>query len=206
MQISIITASHRPLSQSLKIANYLDQNLKQINSEIVTNVIDLQAFNLPFFNFEALKNSQILETWNSIEKKLTESDGFIFVSPEYGGMATPILKNFFLYCSSKAKPLAHKSALLVGVSSARGGAFVISDLRSSSYKNTFVNYIPDQLIIRECESILNDNILNPENKTDYYIKQRVDYTLKILLEYAKISKQILDLGLIDLQTYGNGMG
>jgi NAD(P)H-dependent FMN reductase len=37
------------------------------------------------------------QTWGSISDKLNQSDGFILVVPEYGGMATPAAKNFFYY-------------------------------------------------------------------------------------------------------------
>ena len=67
-------------------------------------------------------------------------------------MAPAGLKNFFLLAGST---LAHKPAMIVGVSSGRGGRYPIAELRSSSYKNTKVVYVPDHLYIDKCEDMLN---------------------------------------------------
>ena len=64
-------------------------------------------------------------------------------------MATPIAKNFFLICNKGE--LAHKPGLIVSISSGNGGAYPVSELRSSSYKNTHIMWIPEQIIIRNVE-------------------------------------------------------
>ena len=62
------------------------------------------------------------------------------------------LKNFFL-CFGRNE-LAHKPGLIVGVSSADGGVYPVAELRMSSYKNSRICYIPEQLIVRNVESVL----------------------------------------------------
>jgi len=56
-------------------------------------------------------------------------------------MAPAGLKNFFLYAGNTA--LAHKPAYLVGISASRGGSYPIAELRMSSYKNSYLCYIPN---------------------------------------------------------------
>ena len=81
-----------------------------------------------------------LKFWNvefgNISDSLSSSDGFIIVVPEYGGMATPNAKNFFLLFNNGE--LFHKPGLIISISSGTGGAYPISELRSSSYKNSHI--------------------------------------------------------------------
>ena len=65
--------------------------------------------------------------------------------PEYGGMATPNSKTFLVFNNGE---LFHKPGLIISVSSGTGGAYPISELRSSSYKNSHIMWIPEHIIIR----------------------------------------------------------
>ena len=203
MKITIISSSHQLSSQSLKVSNYFAQTINNLK-ECTASVIDLAEINLPFFNFVNLSNQGTKAIWENISSELATSDGYVIVSPEYGGMATPILKNFFLYVSGK-KEMAFKPAIIVGVSSGRGGAYVISDLRSNSYKNCMINYLPEHIIVRECNAVLNDDVLNPENKGDYYLKQRINYAINLLLKHAEANQLVINSNVIDTITYPNGM-
>ena len=138
------------------------------------------------------------DTWNSISDNLNKSDGFILVVPEYGGMATPAAKNIFLLCGNSE--FAHKPGLIVSVSSGNGGAYPISELRMSSYKNTHIMWIPENIIIRNVEQFNpgahGDNI--PE-----WLDKRIDYVLKLLLAYAFNMKPLREI--INRKDFGNGM-
>ena len=50
------------------------------------------------------------------------------------------LLNIFLLCGNGE--FSHKPGLIVSVSSGNGGAYPIAELRSSSYKNTHIMWIP----------------------------------------------------------------
>ena len=138
------------------------------------------------------------ETWNSISKNLESSDGFILVVPEYGGMATPAAKNIFLLCGNGE--FSHKPGLIVSVSSGNGGAYPIAELRSSSYKNTHIMWIPENIIIRNVEEF------NPgshgKNIPDW-LDDRIDYVLNLLLAYASNMKPLRTI--INRKDFGNGM-
>lgn len=94
-------------------------------------------------------------------------------------MACPALKNFFLYAG--LGELGHKPALLVGVSAGLGGAYPIAELRASSYKNSRIMYLPEQLIIRNVESMLNSE--EPSDENDSRIRARADWALQIFGQY-----------------------
>jgi NAD(P)H-dependent FMN reductase len=199
MKISIISASHRINSQSKKISGFLQNNLSNIDSKLNTFILDLADAALPLWSPEKKDRNGIWgETWNSISSNLNESDGFVLVVPEYGGMATPSAKNIFLLCGNGE--LAHKPGLIVSVSSGNGGAYPISELRSSSYKNTHIMWIPENIIIRNVEEF------NPgahgKNIPDW-IDNRIDYVLKLFLSYALNMKPIREI--VNRKDFGNGM-
>ena len=199
MKISIISASHRINSQSKKISSFIKDNLFKIASKLDTNILDLADAGLPLWSPEKKDGKGIWgENWNSISVNLNESDGFILVVPEYGGMATPAAKNIFLLCGNGE--FAHKPGLIVSISSGTGGAYPISELRSSSYKNTHLMWIPENIIIRNVEEF------NPgahgEN-IPHWLDNRIDYVLKLLLTYASNMKPIRDI--VNRKDFGNGM-
>ena len=199
MKISIISASHRIGSQSKKISDMLHNNLLNNKSGLEIYFLDLAEASLPLWS-PYKKNGKGVwgEIWSSISDKLLQSDGFIFVVPEYGGMATQAAKNFFLLCGNGE--LSHKPGLIVSVSSGNGGAYPITELRSSSYKNTHIMWIPENIIIRNVEEF------NPGNHGDNipeWLDDRIDYVLKLLLVYASNMKPLREL--INRKDFGNGM-
>ena len=199
MKISIIATSHRQKSQSQRISNILQLILNRLNTNLDLFSLDLGETNLPLWTPDKKNGDGIGgNTWKIISKNLNESDGFIFVVPEYGGMATPSAKNLFSLCGEGE--LTHKPGLIVSVSSGAGGAYPIADLRSFSYKNTHIMWIPENIIIRNVEQY------NPGfhgTSIPEWLDRRVNYTLKLLLEYA-LNMQPLR-GLINRKDFGNGM-
>jgi len=189
MKITIVSGSHRKKSQSLKISNFLKERLIKLNMSSEINLIDLAEQEIPFWNELVWDNN---ESWNSIwtpiNDELKTSDGFIFVSPDWGGMVPAKLKNFFLLCSSKS--LGNKPGLLVSVSAGMGGCYPITELRTSSYKNTKICYLPEHLIIRNCNNVLNENIRDTLSEEDKNIRDRIDYTLGILQQYSLAFRSI----------------
>ena len=199
MKISIISASHRTNSQSKKISDILHNNLLNIKSDLDIYDLDLAQKSLPLWSPDKKKGEGVWgNTWNLISDNLNKSDSFILVVPEYGGMATPASKNIFLLCGNGE--LAHKPGLIVSVSSGNGGAYPISELRSSSYKNTHIMWIPENIVIRNVEEF------NPGAHGDNipkWLDNRIDYVLKLLLAYASNMKPIREI--INRKDFGNGM-
>ena len=199
MKISIISASHRTNSQSKKISDILHNNLLKIKSDLDMYDLDLADKSLPLWSPDKKKGKGVWgDAWNSISDNLIKSDGFILVVPEYGGMATPAAKNIFLLCGNGE--FAHKPGLIVSVSSGNGGAYPISELRMSSYKNTHIMWIPENIIIRNVEEF------NPGahgNNIPEWLDDRIDYVLKLLLAYASNMKPLREI--VNRKDFGNGM-
>ena len=199
MKISIISASHRVNSQSKRISNLLHNNLLDINSRLEIFYLDLADASLPLWSTDKKNGIGVWgETWNSISDNFNKSDGFVLVVPEYGGMATPAAKNFFLLCGNGE--LSHKPGLIVSVSSGNGGAYPIAELRSSSYKNTHIMWIPENIIIRNVEEF---NPGNHRENIPTWLDERINYVLKLLLAYVSNMKPLREL--INRKDFGNGM-
>ncbi len=199
MQISIISASHRKKSQSQRVANIIISIISEIDNNVKTHNLCLANSGVSLWTQEKNnKNSAWKNSWLKTSNSLQKSLGYILVVPEYGGMATPQAKNFFLLCSNGE--LAHKPGLIVSVSSGNGGAYPISELRSSSYKNTHIMWIPENIIIRNVEEF------RPGNHGDSipeWIDDRIEYVLKLFLVYASSMKPLREI--INRKDFGNGM-
>lgn len=122
MNIRIIQGSTCPHSKSREVADYLARRLTALGSD--NGIIDLHEQCLPLF--DASEEGQWSELWSGISRELSESDGFIFVSPEWDGMMSVGLHNFLHYTE---KELADKPVLVVGVSSGRGGRYPLQQMR-----------------------------------------------------------------------------
>lgn len=203
LKIAIISGSHREASQSLKVANYATEWIGRNLPHVKTSRISLENNPLPLWD-EGVWNNETkwTELWSNISGELGSSDGFVVVTPEWGGMAPSGLKNFFLLC--KPEEIGHKPALIVSVSSGMGGSYPVAELRMSSYKNNRLCYIPEHLIIRNVGECLND-FDKEAGDNDRYIRYRIAHCLKLLQQYAIALKSVRQSGVIDYNKFPFGM-
>lgn len=197
LNIVLVAGSGRSNSQSGKVARFLRQRLIQLGqtSEESSGVIDLGLAPLPLWP------SEDSGPWSLYSQQLKDADALVIVAPEWNGMACPAIKNFFIY-ASKAE-LAHKPGLLVGVSSGIGGAYPISELRASSYKNCRLCYLPEHLIVRQVEQRL--NMPQAASEDDQRLRARIDYALDILTKYAIALKPVREAIDMSDAAFANGM-
>jgi azobenzene reductase len=196
----IINGSHRQTAQSRKVALYLAEAWKKLNPANESDVIHLTGNPLPLWDDDAWTGkSERNKMWEPYGARLAKAEVMTVVSPEWHGMAPSGLKNFFLYWSTKE--VGHKPALIVTVSASRGGAYPVNELRTSGYKNAHVLYIPDHVIVREAEKML-----NPESSgnDDDYLRRRIDFSLKILGDYGKAMTPVRQ-GITYPKEFVNGM-
>ena len=187
MKITIICGSQRINSESLRISQYIQE---LISKKVDVYLLDLADSDFPrLHSYQATNDESWRLRWADTSQELADSDGFIIVSPEWNGGATPTVKNFFLLCSNFE--LCHKPALIVTTSSGHGGANVVTELRGFTYKNTNINYIPEHIIIRDCSNICRDhNIVATDSKADIYIKKRLIFATDLLINYSTCLKPL----------------
>ena len=205
MQISIISGSHRKPSQSRKVAGAIERMLLAMGVCERTWLLDLGDGPLPLWEEAIWSDDPVWrERLAPLRAELMRSEALVIVSPEWGGMAPAGLKNFFLMWGKQGE-VAHKPALLVGVSSEDGGAYSLAELRMSSYKNNRICYIPEQLIVRRVESVLNEDPGENDAERDAALRARMGYALTILGEYSRALVAVRASGACDLSVYGGGM-
>jgi NAD(P)H-dependent FMN reductase len=203
VNICIISGSHRNPSQSEKVARHIEKTLQQ-EQGVETWLYTLADNPLPLWDQSLWEDNP---DWNErlapIREQLASSDGFVIVSPEWHGQVPSGLKNFFLLFNRFE--LGHKPALIVAVSSADGGAYPVAELRMSSYKNNRICYIPEQLIVRNVEKVLNDNAEDNDQAADSYFRERISWSLGILKAYADAMKPMRETAQLHHDKFGNGM-
>ncbi len=206
MKITIVSGSHRPESeaQSLKVARFVERTLRERSLCDETWLFSLSGNPLPLWDQGIWDGDPAWqERLAPISAGLASSDGFVVVSPEWHGMVPAGLKNFFLLWTRGE--LAHKPALIVTVSSGMGGAYPVAELRMSSYKNNRLCYIPEHVIVRDVERVLNDDPAANDPEADAYLRGRIAWALGILREYALALRGVRASGAVETTEYRFGM-
>ena len=204
MKIAIISGSHRINSQSEKVSRLIEKMLSDKEQNPATWLYTLTDNPLPLWE-EGIwdKDPAWEERLNPIRKELQSCDGLVVVSPEWHGQVPAGLKNFFLMINRF--DVGHKPAMIVTVSNGDGGAYPVAELRMSSYKNNRLCYIPEHVIVRNVESVLNDDPSKNNESADTYFRERIDWTLDVLLAYAGALKPVRESGVTLSSKFGNGM-
>lgn len=204
MKITIVSGSHRLNSQSRKVADHIEATLLDENICDETEIYSLEGNPLPLWDQGIWEGEEKWETLLApLRNTLQQSDAFVIVAPEWHGQVPAGLKNFFLIAGKNE--VGHKPALIVTVSSADGGAYPVAELRMSSYKNNRICYIPEQVIIRNVESVLNANTEENNADADGYFRERISWSLQILQAYAEAMKPIRTSGITNNDKFDFGM-
>ena len=201
MKIVIISGSHRAESESARVASFLADKLRRHWDDAV-HLRDLGTDPLPLWDEGVwARTAEWEEHLAPLVRELEAADAIVVVTPEWGGMATPAIKNFLLLCPSAA--VGHKPALLVTVSHSRGGAYPVAELRMSGYKNNHLCFIPEHIIVRDAADALQEGA--PSDDSDAYLRGRVEYALALLREYGRALKGVRQSGVIDRARFPYGM-
>jgi NAD(P)H-dependent FMN reductase len=202
MRFFILSGSHRQEAQTLKVAQYVQSVLMREHPGAETHLFSLSGNPLPLWDEASGGAPDAL--WDPISAELQAADALVILTPEWGGMATPGVKNFLLNCT--ATEIGHKPGLIITVSASRGGSYPVAELRMSGTKNNRLCWIPEHVIIHHAEQNLNSPDNSPDlGKEDAMQRQRLRYALKVLAEYGQALKQVRASGVIDHKTFRSGM-
>lgn len=202
-EIVVIAGSHRRHSQSRKVAQRIGDYLESKPGVASIWIMDMAELALPMWDEGVRERGGDWDrTWAPLSRRLHAASAVVVVAPEWGGMVPAALKNFFLLCENHE--LAHKAGLIVAVTAGASGGYPVTELRMSSYKNTRLCYVPDHVIVRGVETVLNTPG-EPEHDEDRRVRERLHYTLDVFLLYAAALNAVRDHPVIDLETYPYGM-
>jgi NAD(P)H-dependent FMN reductase len=202
VHIAIIVGSHRKDSQSSRVGAYILNDLTRIDSSVIVDTIDLAGNPLPLWDESVWQgDSQLAVLWKPCRDAMRKADGFVIISPEWAGMVPPGLKNLLLFAGPKE--VGHKPALIVAVSASKGGSYPVNELRTSGYKNNRLVYIPEHVLVQDVADVLVGE--TPTSERDAWLRRRIKFADRILLEYAKALAPIRSSGLTEDADFPYGM-
>jgi len=142
--IKILTGSIRPNRFNIQPATWVYELAKE-RTDIEVELIDLKDINLPFLD-EPIPPSQHKYSKDHTKewaKRINDSDGFIFVTPEYNHGVSPVLKNAidFLWYEWHYKPVS-----FISYGSLAGGARAVEHWRGISAELKMYD-LRDQILI-----------------------------------------------------------
>ena len=183
MKVLVVSGSQRTESQSAKVGEYIASVASQFEA---VEHIELCRTGLPFFDadYKAIKAED--SAWPAIKKSLKEADAYVFVTPEWAGIASPMLKNMLLMCDQSYT--GHKPALLVSVVAGINGAYPLAELRMNGFKNNKIVAIPDHVIVRHAANMLNEGVAQEDRD-----------------EFDQMTRDRIEFGLISLRQYGDAL-
>ena len=192
MNILVISGSPRTDASSLNLSHYIQQALSEFHN-VKPMLLDLHQCDMPMWHDKAEENVLAKEY-------IDYADGYVFVIPEWHGMVPPAFKNLFFFFNGL---FAHKPAYIVGVSSGNGGRYPIVELRSSTYKNSFINYIPISTVVDHVNKVIdgNGNYIDETN----YMAERLDEGLQYLLAYTEALRDVRSSAIFEERRFKNGM-
>ncbi|KKB84888.1 FMN reductase [Devosia limi DSM 17137] len=127
LKIAVIISSTRPTRFGDKPAQWIAEQINQ-RDELTAEIVDLRDFDLPFFDEMASNAWMPSQNANAVkwQKKISEFDGYVFVTAEYNRSITGALKNALdqAYVNWNKKPFG-----AVGYGSV-GGARAVEHLRT----------------------------------------------------------------------------
>lgn len=200
LQVAFVVGSHHAGSQSEKVARYLSACLAELDPRAGCFLLPLADADLPLWSEQALEGPAGA-VWAEVSAELKACDAIALVTPEWGGMVPAALKNFLLYCNGHE--LAHKPGLIVSVSSGPNGAYPVAELRMSAGKNTRLCLVPDHLIVRGVDDVLNE--AEPANADDRAVRARARHVLGVWLAYARALRGLRADPAVELERYPHGM-
>ena len=197
----IIAGSYRSNSESLRISQWINRELYQGQAA----VIDLHALALPLWDGGSLSDADMAAAIEQWQQSVEQARQLVIVAPEWHGSAPAALKNALQW--SLLGSLAHKPCLLVGISAAVGGAFAISDIRASCYKNSRLLFLPEHIILRNVTDLWSLDHTDHQTPTEQeqYLRQRLQYATDQLTTYGAALGAVRAELLQGLEQFPNGM-
>lgn len=201
MKFGIISGSNRQNNpQSLKVADYIKQFITRL--EIDGYLLDLSKTQIKYWDESFWSNHTSFDPeWTKASQEFHACDAIIIVAPEWNGMIPPALVNI-MHLAVKGE-FANKPLLIVSVSAGGNGVYPVVHLHES-VKNSFASIVPHHVIVRDVNNVLNDfDVVTGES--DRLIRERLNYSLKVLEVYAQGFITIRNSDVIRNIPYSYGM-
>jgi len=171
--ITIIAATNRPNSNTLKVAKYYQQQLKNRNTE--ASIFSLE--NLPADVLNTDMYGKRSSAFQKIQNLISATDKFIFIMPEYNGSYPGVLKVLIDACNFPDS-FYDKKAALVGVSSGKYGNIRGVDHFTGVCHYVHLHVLPLRLHIPNIKSELDGNGNLIQEDTIKFTNEQIDKFIK----------------------------
>ncbi|QDW26267.1 NAD(P)H-dependent oxidoreductase [Pedobacter sp. KBS0701] len=171
--ITIIAATNRPNSNTLKVAKYYQRQLKE-------NGTDASLFSLEHLPVDVLNTDMYgkrSEAFQKIQNMIYQTEKFLFIMPEYNGSYPGVLKVLIDACNFPDS-FYDKKAALVGISSGKYGNIRGVDHFTGVCHYIHLNILPLRLHIPNIKSELDaeGNFNHPD--TIKFINEQIEKFIK----------------------------
>ncbi len=191
MKVTIVLGSARKGRQSHKIAHYLQQQLA--TRAVETDLIDLAEDSLPLLEDKTGLSLGLEERIQKISTRLAAADALLFVTPEYHGSFSGVLKNAldYFWAEFQRKPIG-----VAAVSSGRMGGINASTQLQHVILSLGAYPLPLKLLVPEVH-----NAFEPSsNKLNDAITESAR---KFLNEFLWFAEAIADKKMQEIQNLEN---
>jgi len=151
MKIAILIGSIRQGRQSQKIAHYLQHQLAAKGLDI--DLIDLADNPLPMLEERVGRHPQLPPVVQELSHRLHAADALIFVTPEYHGSFSGVLKNALDYFSSE---FTRKVVGIVTVSAGKLGGINAATQLQQVILSVGAYALPTKLLVPEVYGAFSD--------------------------------------------------
>jgi len=171
MNIVIISASNRQGRQSHRVSLHLFKRMQQLNAHAV-KLIDLAALQLPVFEEVLSRHNNPVVALSELQDDISKADAFIFVSPEYNGTYTSVLKNAIEYLDEKTfqKKVIGIVSVTTGMNGGIRAALQMQQLALSIWSTPS----PAMLLVSQVHEKFDEH----GTLTDSTFDKRIDFFLK----------------------------
>ncbi|MDR7131754.1 NAD(P)H-dependent FMN reductase [Algoriphagus sp. 4150] len=155
MRIVILAGSIRKNRKSIQVCRYLEKQLSGRGVEI--DLVDPLDDPLPIFDDFADENPVVHKAVQKMENRLGIADAMVFVTPEYNGSFSGVLKNTLDYFWNEfsGKPIG-----VAAVSAGKMGGINASVQLQHVVLSLGAYPLPVKLLVRRVDHVFDDN-LNP---------------------------------------------
>jgi len=183
MKILVVIGSIREGRVGDKVGNWVIEQSKK-RTDVQYELFDLKDHPMKLYEepgYPAMMNANTSdEVANKWIKKVAESDGFVFITPEYNHGTSSALKNAIDYPYNEwvKKPVA-----FVGYGGMSGGARAVEQLRTNFIELQTV-VIREGVLIQFISSKIKEGVLS----VDEHVESGMEKTFAQLEWYAKVLK------------------
>lgn len=155
MNIVILAGSVRKDRKSMNVCLHLEEQFSDLGVKV--DLMDMAENPLPIFEDSMEEHPEVMKSVEKLSKRLENADAMVFVTPEYNGSFSGVLKNTldYFWAEFTRKPIG-----IAAVSSGKMGGINASTQLQHVILSLGAYALPIKLLVPDVENTF-DSTLNP---------------------------------------------